>query len=73
MEISPERVVMPKKKLLHGNVKEFRCIGILLQECRMPAASCDQCWFGTDNGEPTLVSIAVFNRVQAGCVVGEFA
>ena len=64
---------MPKKKLLHGSVKEFRCIGILLQECRMPAESCDRCWFGTDNGEPTLVSIVVFTGVQTGCLVKEIA
>ena len=28
---------------------------------------------GLTPAKPTLVSIEVFNRVQAGCVVGEFA
>ena len=54
---------MPKQKLLHDSV-ESRCIGVLLEKCRMPAVSCGQCWFGTDKGEPTLVKIAVFSRIE---------
>ena len=54
MRLLRKGIVMPKKKLLHGSVKEFRCIGILLKECRMPAESCDQSGSGPTTASPRL-------------------
>jgi len=62
---------MPYRTLLHDSKKDFRCIGILLKECPIPVRQCDQCWFATDKGEPTLVRIDVFHQITATGITGE--
>jgi hypothetical protein len=37
------------------------CIGVLLKKCR---EVCLGCWFSSSKGGPTLVSIAVFTKIQ---------
>jgi CTP:molybdopterin cytidylyltransferase MocA len=43
-------------------IEDRRCIGILLERCRMPEIACNRCWFADNEGHPTLVNIEVFNR-----------
>jgi hypothetical protein len=43
---------------------ERSCIGVLLARCRIAVIPCGRCWYSSGKGEPTLVKIAVFERIR---------
>jgi hypothetical protein len=53
-----------KNPSIRNEADDLSCIGVLLEQCKLPVARCHQCWFANDKGQPTLVSIAVFEAIK---------